>query len=61
MDDVQFKTQVMNWDIHFSNKFSIEVEMTQNRKINQDGEIKTTHSVVNRVIASIEDGKRIEY
>jgi len=61
MDDVQFKTQVMNGDIHFSNKFSIEVEMTQNRKINQDGEIKTTHSVVNRVIASIEDGKRIEY
>jgi hypothetical protein len=61
MDDFQFKTQVLNGDIHFSNKFSLEVEMTQNRKINQDGEIRITNSVVNRVIASIENGNRIEY
>tara|TARA_R110000868_G_scaffold46857_1_gene154395 strand:+ start:902 stop:1795 length:894 start_codon:yes stop_codon:yes gene_type:complete len=61
MNDFQFKTQVLNGDIHFSNKFSIEVEMTQNRKINQDGEIRITNSTVNRVIASIENGKRVEY
>ena len=61
MDDFQFKSQVLNGDIHFSNKFSIEVEMTQNRKINQDGDIRITNSVVNRVIASIENGNRIEY
>lgn len=61
MDDFQFKSQVLNGEIHFSNKFSIEVEMTQNRKINQDGEIRITNSTVNRVIASIENGKRIEY
>lgn len=61
MDDFQFKSQVLNGDIHFSNKFSLEVEMTQNRKINQDGEIRITNSVVNRVIASIENGNRIEY
>ncbi|MEL4308090.1 hypothetical protein [Joostella sp. CR20] len=61
MDDFNFKSQVLNGDIHFSNKFSIEVEMTQNRKINQDGDIRITNSVVNRVIASIENGQRIEY
>lgn len=61
MDDFQFKSQVLKGEIHFSNKFSIEVEMTQNRKINQDGEIKITNSTVNRVIASIENGNRIEY
>ena len=61
MDDFQFKSQVLNGDIHFSNKFSIEVEMTQNREINQDGEIRITNSTVNRVIASIENGNRVEY
>ncbi len=61
MDDSRFKEQVLHGDIHFSNKFSIEVKMTQNRKINQDGDIKATNSVVNKVIASIEDGNRIEY
>lgn len=61
MDDHQFKTQVLNGGINFSNKFSIEVEMTQNRKINQDGEIKVTNSIVNRVLASVESGNRIEY
>jgi hypothetical protein len=61
MDDHQFKTQVLNGGINFSNKFSIEVEMTQNRKINQDGEIRVTNSIVNRVLASVENGNRIEY
>ena len=61
MDDFQFKSQVLNGDIHFSNKFSIEVEMTQNRKISQDGEIRITNSTVNKVIASIEKGNRVEY
>jgi len=61
MDDSQFKTQVLNGDIHFSNKFSIEVEMTQNRKINHDGEIRITNSTVNKVIASIENGNKVIY
>lgn len=61
MNDFQFKSQVLNGAIHFSNKFSIEVEMIQSRKINQDGDIRITNSVVNRVIASIENGNRIEY
>lgn len=61
MDDAKFKDQVLNGDIHFSNSFSIIVVLTQNRKINQDGEVKITNSVVNRVIASIEKGKRIDY
>ena len=61
MDDFEFKKQVLNGDIHFSNKFSIEVEMTQDRKINQDGNIIQTNSIVHKVIASIEDGNRVEY
>lgn len=61
MDDLEFKSQVLKGDIHFSNKFSIEVEMTQDRKINHDGNIITTNSIVHKVIASVEDGKRIEY
>jgi len=61
MDDFNFKSQVLKGDIHFSNKFSIEVEMYQNRKINQDGNINITNSVVNKVFATIEDGKRITY
>lgn len=61
MDDFEFKSQVLKGGIHFSNKFSIEVTMTQDRKINQDGNVITTNSIVHKVIASIEDGKRIEY
>jgi len=61
MDDVEFKSHVLRGDIHFSNRFSIEVEMTQNRKINQDGNIIVTNSKVTRVIASIDQGERIEY
>lgn len=61
MDDSEFKSYVLRGDIHFSNKFSIEVEMTQDRKINQDGNIIVTNSIVKRVIASIDQGERIEY
>ena len=61
MGDFQFKTQVLNGEPHFSNKYSIEVEMIQSRKINQDGDIKTTNTRVTKVIASIENGNRIEY
>ena len=61
MDDIEFKSQVLLGDIHFSNRFSIEVEMTQDRKINQEGNIIVTNSIVKRVIASIDQGERIEY
>jgi len=61
MDDIEFKTQVLRGGIHFSNSFSIEVKMTLERKINQEGNIIITNSIVNKVIASIDQGKRIEY
>jgi hypothetical protein len=61
MDDFEFKSQVLRGNIHFSNRFSIEVEMTQERKINQDGNIIVTNSIVNKVIASIDQGNRIDY
>lgn len=61
MEDYEFKSQVLKGGIHFSNKFSIEVEMSQDRKINHDGNIITTNSIVHKVIASVEDGNRIEY
>lgn len=61
MEDFHFKNQVLNGDIHFSNRFSIEVDMSQNRKINQDGNIIVTNSIVNRVLATIEGEERIEY
>lgn len=61
MNDNNFKMQVLKGGVHFSNKFSIEVLMTQARKINQDGGIKVTNTIVNKVVATIEDGKRIEY
>ncbi|MEQ8475272.1 hypothetical protein [Fulvivirga sp.] len=61
MNDFAFKNQVLHGDIHFSNTFSIEVEMTQKRKIDQDGSVKVTNTYVNRVIATIEYGKRTEF
>ncbi len=61
MDDYEFKNQVLRGEIHFSNRFSIEVEMTQGRKINQDGNVIVTNSIVNKVLASIDKGERIEY
>lgn len=61
MDDYEFKNQVLRGEIHFSNRFSIEVEMTQDRKINQDGNVIVINSIVNKVLASIDKGERIEY
>lgn len=61
MEDLKFNNKVLRGEIHFSNRFSIEAEMTQDRKINQDGNIVVTNSIVKRVIASIDQGERIEY
>ncbi|WP_108422766.1 hypothetical protein [Flagellimonas amoyensis] len=61
MDDSEFKSYVLRGDIHFSNRFSIEVEMIQDRKINQDGNVVVTNSTVKKVMASIDQGERIEY
>lgn len=60
MNDFSFRSQVLRGDIHFSNSFAIEVEMTQTRKIDQDGSIKITNTIVNIVNATIENGNRIE-
>lgn len=61
MNDLKFKDQVLKGDIHFSNKFSIEVQISHSRKINQDGNIKITNSVVNKVISIIKNGKKDLY
>jgi hypothetical protein len=61
MNDSDFHNQVLSGNIHFSNRYSIEVSLTQERKINQDGNIIITNSIVNKVYASIEGEKRIEY
>ena len=61
MNDSEFLSKVLKGDIHFSNRYSIEVEMTQERKINQDGNVAITNTVVHRVIASIESENRIEF
>jgi len=61
MNDFDFNNKVLNGQIHFSNRYSIEVEMIQERKINQDGNIIVTNSIVSKVNASIEGENRIEY
>jgi hypothetical protein len=61
VNDFDFSNKVINGQIHFSNRYSIEVDMTQERKINQDGNIIVTNSVVSKVNASIEGENRIEY
>ena len=61
MNDYGFKNHVLRGDIHFSNTFSIEVEMSQKRKIDQDGNIKLTLTTVHKVKATIEYGKRTEF
>jgi len=61
VDDFDFSNKVLNGHIHFSNRYSIEVEMYQERKINHDGNIIVTNSVVTKVNASIEGETRIEY
>lgn len=61
MNHYQFKSHVLKGDVHFSNTFSIEVDMTQIRKIDHDGNVKATNTIVNRVIATIENGIRTEF
>jgi hypothetical protein len=61
MNDSDFSNKVINGKIHFSNRYSIEVEMIQERKINQDGNVIVVNSVVTKVNASIEEENRIEY
>ena len=61
MNDFDFSHKVINGKIPFSNRYSIEVDMTQERKIDQDGNIVVTNSVVSKVNASIEGENRIEY
>ncbi|QDW20646.1 hypothetical protein [Flavobacterium sp. KBS0721] len=61
MNDFDFNNKVLNGHIHFSNRYSIEVEMSQERKINQDGNVIVTNTTVEKVKASIEGENRIEY
>jgi hypothetical protein len=61
MNHNQFKTHVLRGNVHFSNTFSIKVDMTQVRKIDHDGNIKATNTIVNRVIATIENGIEKEF
>jgi len=56
MNHSQFKTHVLRGNVHFSNTFSIKVDMTQIRKIDQDGNVKVTNTIINRVITTIENG-----
>jgi hypothetical protein len=61
MNHHKFKTHVLRGDVHFSNTFSIEVDMIQDRKIDQDGNVIVINSKVDRVIATIENGERKEF
>lgn len=61
MNDIEFRDKVLKGEIHFSNKFSIQVRMIQSRKINQEGNITVINSTVYKVIASIEGNDRITY
>lgn len=61
MEDNEFNNKVFNGKMHFSNRYSIEVEMTQERKINSEGDIIVKDSIVHKVFASIDGESRIEY
>lgn len=61
MEDNDFNNKVFNGKMHFSNRYSIEVQMTQERKINNEGDIMVKESIVHKVFASIDGGIRIEY
>lgn len=61
MNDFDFNTKVLNGQILFSNRYSIEVNMIQERRINQDGSIIVTNTIINKVNASIEGEKKIYY
>lgn len=61
MNDSQFRNHVLRGNVHFSNTFSIKVNMTQIRKIDQDGNVKATNTMINRVIATIDSGIEREF
>lgn len=61
MNHYAFKDRVLSGKVHFSNTFSIQVRMTQQRKIDQDGNVKVTNSIVHNVYATIEHEQRIEF
>ncbi|MHC5355052.1 hypothetical protein ACYSNX_13010 [Myroides sp. LJL115] len=61
LEDYDFNSKVLNGDILFSNRYSIEADMIQERKINTDGNVIVTNSIIKKVNASIEGEKRIEY
>lgn len=61
MNHSRFKHDVLNGNVHFSNTFSIKVNMTQIRKIDQDGNVKVTNTIINRVITTIEHGIEREF
>ncbi|MFD2323607.1 hypothetical protein [Mucilaginibacter galii] len=61
MNDSKFKTHVIKGNVHFSNTFSIKVDMNQIRKIDQNGNVKVTNTIINRVVATIENGIESEF
>lgn len=61
MNDLTFNEKVLNGAIHFSNRYAIEVTMSQERKIDHEGNIVVTNTIVNKVIASVEGEERIDY
>lgn len=61
IEDTDFNNKVFGGQIHFSNRYSIEVEMTLERKINQEGNVTITNAVVHKVHAAIEGENKIEY
>ena len=61
MEDNDFNNKVFNGKMHFSNRYAIEVQMTQERKINSEGDIIVKDSIVHKVFASIDGESRIKY
>lgn len=61
IEDFEFNNKVFSGQMHFSNRYSIEVEMTLERKINQEGNIVITNAVVHKVFAAIEGENKIDY
>jgi len=61
IEDFDFNNKVFSGQMRFSNHYSIEVEMTLERKINHDGNIVITNAVVHKVFAAVEGENRIDY
>jgi len=61
IEDIEFNNKVFSGQMHFSNRYSIEVEMTLERKINQEGNVVITNCIVHKVFAAIEGENRIDY